>query len=119
MQRLSSEELPYQADSTDVLVELPELVISELTLLPGQEVPWHFHNHITDTFYCLKGCTSIRHAPNGHVKLNPGESFAVPSGTSHQVEAFGNVPCKFLIIQGVGEYDFVPAQKPPGHKHND
>ena len=119
MHRQSSEELPYKADSTDVLIELPELVISEITLSPGQEVPWHFHNHITDTFYCLKGCTSIRHAPNGRIMLSPGESFAVPSGTSRQVEAFGNAPCKLLIIQGVGEYDFVPAHKPPGHKHSE
>ena len=119
MQRLPSDDLPYQADSTDVLVELPEIVISEITLSQGQEVPWHLHNHITDTFYCLTGCTSIRHAANGRVKLKPGESFAVPSGTPHQVEAFGEEPCRFLIIQGIGEYDFVPTPKPGGYKDND
>ena len=114
MYRVPADELPYKVDSVDIVVELPELVISEITLLPGQEVPWHYHNNVTDTFYCLSGCTSIRHGHRGKAKLKPGESISVPSETPHQVENLDAEPCRFLIIQGIGQYDFVPTQAPAG-----
>ena len=104
--------LPYTVDSIEIVIELPELVISEIALSPGQEVPWHFHSNVTDTFYGLSGCTSIRHGIGGRAKLSPGESLSVPSKVPHQVEAFGSDPCRFLLIQGMGKYDFIPAKEP-------
>lgn len=112
MRRIPTDELPYDVDSVDIVVELPELVISEITLSPEQKVPWHYHSNVTDTFYCLTGCTSVRYGNSGETKLKPGESVSVPPGTSHQVESEGNEPTRFLIIQGIGEYDFVPTQAP-------
>ena len=33
-----------------------------LTLDQGQNVPWHYHSAITDSFVCLKGRWSWKHA---------------------------------------------------------
>lgn len=112
MKRIPPDELPYKVDAVDIIAELPELVVSEITMSPGQEVPWHYHNNVADTFYCLSGCTLIRHGDSGEAKLKPGESISVPSCTPHQVECEGDESCRLLIIQGIGEYDFVPTQVP-------
>ena len=112
MKQVSPDDLPYAVESIDILVELPDLVISEITVMPGQEVPWHYHNNVTDTFYGLSGCTSIQHGPDGNTKLHPGESVVVPSGTPHRVKSSGEGSCRFLLIQGIGKYDFVPAKAP-------
>ena len=112
IKRMPSDDLPYDVDSVDIVVELPELVISEITISPGQEVPWHYHNNVTDTFYCLTGCTWVRFGDGGEAKLKPGESVSVPPGMPHQVEVEGGESTRFLIIQGIGKYDFVPTQAP-------
>ena len=43
-------------------------------------------------------------APRHVYRLVPGERCALPPKTAHY-EADG--PCKFLVVQGVGVYDFV------------
>ena len=57
----------------------PGFRITEIQLSKTQKVPWHYHNHVQDTFYALKGNLRIE------------ESSAT-----------------FLVLQGIGEYDFVP-----------
>jgi quercetin dioxygenase-like cupin family protein len=114
MKRIPPGDLPYKVESVDIVAELPDLVVSEITLAPGQEVPWHIHSNVTDTFYGLSGCTSIRFGLNGEIQLNPGESMAVTAGTPHQVECSSGVSSRFLIVQGIGEYDFIPTRVPSG-----
>jgi quercetin dioxygenase-like cupin family protein len=41
--------------------------------------------------------------------LAPGEIFAVAPGVAHLVAGVDDRPCKFIVIQGVGVYDFVPV----------
>ena len=113
MRRVPADELPYNVDAVDIVMELPEVVISEITLSTGQKVPWHYHNNVTDSFCCLSGCTTVRYGENSVARLKPGESVSVPTGTPHQVEIEGDGTCRFLIVQGIGEYDFIPTQAPP------
>ena len=40
--------------------------------------------------------------------LLPGETASVGAGQPRRVSGVDDGRCKFLIIQGVGEYDFVP-----------
>ena len=37
----------------------PGFRITELQISPTQEVPWHYHNNIQDTFYVLSGAIRI------------------------------------------------------------
>jgi D-lyxose ketol-isomerase len=48
-------------------------------------------------------------APRNRYRLEPGERCAVPPKTAHYVHGEDAGACKFLIIQGVGVYDFVPV----------
>jgi len=48
-------------------------------------------------------------APRHVYRLLPGERCAVPPKTAHYVHGEADGPCKFLIVQGIGVYDFVPV----------
>ena len=41
------------------------------------------------------------------VLLAVGQSHAVATNRPHQITPHGDSPCRFLLIQGVGQYDFV------------
>jgi len=42
------------------------------------------------------------------VRLGPGETFSVAPKRPHLVVNGGEVSATFLVLQGIGEYDFVP-----------
>src|SRR5579885_2345457 len=81
-----------------------------LTLAAGQEVPWHWHSNVSDTFFCMKGPMVIEtRAPREVVELRPGETHVVPAKRAHRVAGKNDGPCKFGILQGTGTYDFNPV----------
>jgi len=87
----------------------PGFRITELQISPKQKVPWHYHSNVGDTFYVLEG--SIRlflQAPKEEVRLERGKSYAVAPRRPHLVVNGGGTSATFLVLQGVGEYDFVP-----------
>ena len=48
-------------------------------------------------------------APRHVYQLLPGARCAVPPKTAHYVHGEADSPCKFLIVQGAGVYDFEPV----------
>jgi quercetin dioxygenase-like cupin family protein len=81
----------------------------ELQISPTQQVPWHYHNNVHDTFYVVAGSISIfLKDPNEAVVLTPGQTFAVPPRRPHLVSNAGTASAVFLVLHGIGEYDFVP-----------
>lgn len=87
----------------------PGFRITELQISPTQKVPWHYHNNIQDTFYVLSGSLRIfLREPKEEVRLGLGETFTVRVRRPHLVTNGGSVSATFLVLQGVGEYDFVP-----------
>ena len=55
--------------------ERPGFRISELQISPTQQVPWHYHTNIQDTFYVLEG--ELRPVParaeGGGTPRSPGK----------------------------------------------
>ena len=101
---------PYVIEHREVVAETDTLRVSILTLAAGQEVPWHYHSQVTDAFYCLEGALSVEtRSPSAHHLLGVGESCAVPRMTAHRVTGQDGGRARFLIVQGVGAYDFCPA----------
>lgn len=87
----------------------PGFHISELQLSPTQTVPWHFHTNISDTFYVLEGQMRLfLQNPKEDVWLQPGQSFVATPGRPHLVTNAGKTSLVFLVLQGMGEYDYVP-----------
>jgi mannose-6-phosphate isomerase-like protein (cupin superfamily) len=84
-------------------------LITELQLSPTQKVPWHTHTNVSDTFYVLEGQMRLfLQEPKEEVKLKPGEVYVVRPTRPHLVTNGGTTSLTFLVLQGVGEYDFVP-----------
>ena len=101
---------PYVIEHREVVARTEALRVSILTLAEGQEVPWHYHSEITDTFYCLEGVLSVEtRAPKARHLLEVGESCAVPPMTAHRVTGQDGGRARFLIVQGIGTYDYCPA----------
>jgi len=99
----------YEVDLRATHAERPGFRISELRLTPEQQVPWHHHNNVQDTFYVLEG--SIRlymQEPKENVLLAPGETYSVRPQRPHFVTNAGDSNATFLVLQGIGEYDYVP-----------
>ena len=99
----------YEVERRAYHAERPGFRISELQISPSQTVPWHYHNNVQDTFYVIEG--SIRlflQNPKHEVRLTPGETYSVPPGRPHLVANGGNTAATFLVLQGIGEYDYVP-----------
>jgi quercetin dioxygenase-like cupin family protein len=99
----------YHAEERITVAEVPGLRVRQLTLAAGQCVPWHHHTLITDTFFCMKGPMEVHvRAPDCIHVLQAGGTFPVPPGQPHFVSSVKQGSCRFMIVQGVGTYDYVP-----------
>ena len=103
----------YEVEYRARHLERPGFHITEMRLSPTQTVPWHCHNNISDTFYVLEGRLRLfLQEPKEEVQLGVGESYAVKAGRPHLVTNAGKTSMSILVLQGVGEYDYVPLVKP-------
>jgi quercetin dioxygenase-like cupin family protein len=105
----------YEVERRARHAERPGFRITELQISPTQQVPWHYHTRIQDTFYVLEGRLRLfLREPKAEVRLGPGETYAVRPGRPHLVTNPGDTSAVFLVLQGIGEYDFVPLTRPAG-----
>ena len=109
--------LPFAVQKRKLVMAGKDIFVKEYALAPGQMVPWHHHSNVSDVFYCIQGDLVIERmdvvsgALRDPIRLHTGESARVDPGTAHQPRNDTNALCRFLVIQGVGEYDFIPLRK--------
>lgn len=103
-------EAKYEVEARETLAMTPDLRMVVLTLGPGQEVPWHWHSNVSDTFFVMEGVVVVEtRAPNTRTELTPGQTHVVPAKRAHHVTGKDGARCKFANLQGVGVYDFNPV----------
>jgi mannose-6-phosphate isomerase-like protein (cupin superfamily) len=104
----SASKRPYEVERSARHAERPGFRITELQIGPSQQVPWHYHTNVQDTFFVLQGkiCVSLRD-PAEQVHLARGETHTVRARRPHLVTNAGGESAIFLVLQGFGEYDFV------------
>ena len=99
----------YEVERRDRHAERDGFRISELQISPTQKVPWHYHSSVQDTFYILEGTIRVfLREPKEDVTLARGQTYSVAPRRPHLVVNAGDESATFLILQGIGEYDFVP-----------
>ena len=99
----------YEVERRTRHAERPGFWITELQISPAQQVPWHCHSRIQDTFYVLEGRLRLfLRDPKEEVRLGPGGTYSVRPRRPHLVINGGDTSATFLVLQGIGEYDFVP-----------
>lgn len=99
---------PYKVEKIAMIAKGADVLVREYVFAPGESVPWHHHTAVTDHYYGLEGRVLIEtREPATRRELLPGESTIVTPPTAHHVSNPSGEPCRFLLIQGVGKYDFV------------
>ncbi|MGH9008697.1 MAG: cupin domain-containing protein [Acidimicrobiia bacterium] len=102
-----------EIEKFEILAETPELRMVLLTLAEGQEVPWHMHSAVTDTFFCVEGPMVVEtRRSREEYELVAGGMCTVAAGRPHRVSGKAGGRCKFGVLQGVGAYDFKPVGRP-------
>lgn len=101
----------YQVKKISIIAKSADVLVREYGLGPGESIPWHHHTQVTDHYYGLEGSVQIEtRGPGARRNLNPGDSATVTPPTAHHVSNLSDKPCRFLLIQGVGHYDFVKEE---------
>jgi quercetin dioxygenase-like cupin family protein len=99
----------YEVERRAYHAEREGFRISELQISPTQSVPWHFHTEVQDTFYVIEGEIKLfLREPLEEVLLRPGDTYSVRARRPHLVTNGGDRSATFLVLQGIGEYDYVP-----------
>ena len=90
-----------------VVAKGADVMVREYVLDPGEFIPWHHHSQVSDRFYGLEGTTVVQtQEPPVRHELKPGDTTLVSPGTVHHVSNGSSETCRFLLVQGVGQYDF-------------
>jgi quercetin dioxygenase-like cupin family protein len=106
----ASDRTELDVESISYHAERPGFRITELRISTSQCVPWHSHSHIRDVFYVLAGRVRVNvRDPDEEIVLEPGDVWGpVRAGRPHLVTNAGAASATFLVLQGLGTYDFVP-----------
>ncbi|WP_419786005.1 cupin domain-containing protein [Pseudodesulfovibrio sp.] len=98
------------------ILRTDDVQVRIMPLGPGAATPEHRHTEVTDTMVCLTGRIRVTRLPRTdrtgdreNVELAPGQRVQIEPGTVHAVANATDEPAEYLLIQGVGKYDFLKA----------
>jgi quercetin dioxygenase-like cupin family protein len=98
----------YKVKSIEPVIIGSDVQARLFTLAPGETIPWHFHSTVTDWYFVLEGTLSIEtRTPADHRELIVGECYHIAPKTAHLVANRSEADTRFLLVQGVGPYDFL------------
>ena len=98
----------YSVKSIEPIMIGSDVQARLFTLAPAETIPWHFHSAVTDWYFVLEGVLSIEtRAPADQRELIVGESYHIAPKTAHLVWNRSEADTRFLLVQGVGPYDFL------------
>jgi mannose-6-phosphate isomerase-like protein (cupin superfamily) len=91
----------------EVILKTENARVRIVELGPDEVASLHSHNEVTDNMFCLSGRMSVRMKnPDEEVFLLPGQRCTVAQGRVHQVVNAEATITTYLLVQGVGRYDF-------------
>ena len=92
---------------TEVIVKTDNVRVRIMSLAPREIADWHYHTQVTDDIFCLTGTILVRMKnPDEEVRLSPGQRCQIKIGRVHQLENFTSEEAAYLLVQGIGKYDF-------------
>jgi quercetin dioxygenase-like cupin family protein len=108
MQPVMDTSRAYEVERRSHYAARPGFRIAEMQIGPTQTIPWHYHSKSQDTFYVISGTIRIfTREPEEEVCLTVGQTYSVRPGRPHLVANAGDASAVFLVLQGMGEHDFV------------
>jgi quercetin dioxygenase-like cupin family protein len=99
----------YNVKKVEPIVVGTDVQVRMFTLAPS--IPWHHHTESNDHYFVLAGALTIEtRNPDDRRMLKVGERHQIKPGTAHRLSNGGTEDCEFLLIQGVGKYDWIKAE---------
>jgi quercetin dioxygenase-like cupin family protein len=81
----------YTIEDRQLIAETADLRVQILTLANDQQVPWHYHSEVTDTFTCLEGPMVVKtKTADADHELLPGDTVLPPYNWSTWFEIFND-----------------------------
>jgi quercetin dioxygenase-like cupin family protein len=109
VQQTDVEGRTYEVERRVYHAARPGFRIVEMQIGPSQRIPWHYHTKAHDTFYVINGTISIfAREPDEELRLSVGSTYSIRPRRPHYVANAGDTSAVFLVLQGMGEHDFVP-----------
>ena len=100
----------YSVKNIETIARGVDVQARVFTLAPGEAIPWHRHSESTDHYFVLRGTLSVTtRNPDEQHAFEIGGRYKITPGTSHLISNKGTMDCQFLLVQGVGKYDFIKA----------
>ncbi len=92
---------------TEVIAKTDNVRVRIMALEPREVADWHYHTQVTDDIFCLTGTIAIHmQNPDEKVRLSPGQRCRIKTGRIHQLENLEKDEATYLLVQGIGRYDF-------------
>jgi quercetin dioxygenase-like cupin family protein len=100
----------YQVKNVEPVAVGTDIQVRVFTLADGDVIPWHYHSETTDHYFVLRGKLTIEtRSPDHRHQLATGERYKILPGTAHRISNESASECQFLLVQGVGQYDWHKA----------
>jgi quercetin dioxygenase-like cupin family protein len=101
----------YSVKNIEPVVVGADVQARIFTLAPGEAIPWHYHKEATDHYFVLEGTLTItsRDSAEHPHSLPIGGRYRIDPGTPHLISNNSDLDCRFLLLQGVGSYDWIKA----------
>ncbi len=96
----------------ETLLQTDNVRVRVMELAPEAATTWHRHSAVTDHMVGLSGRLRVELADPAEIcELPPGQMCRVGVGRLHRVVNTGGTdPARYLLIQGVGRYDYQPVE---------
>jgi quercetin dioxygenase-like cupin family protein len=97
------------------IIRTDNVLVRVMELGKDGATEWHHHTEMRDFFVCLTGAILVEtRNPDGQIMLLPGQHAEASPMTAHRVSNVADAGTEYLLVQGVGSYDFIRDESPGG-----
>ncbi len=94
----------------EIAAEGIDLCVSILTRAAGERGPWHYHSEMADNIVRMEEITIVETwALRATYVLEPAQRCTIGPKIAHFAHGNDGGPWRYLIVQGVGIYDWMPV----------
>ncbi len=99
-------------DRNEIVLETENVRVRIMSLENGAATAWHYHTEVTDSMFCLDGPVAVEFRnPDACIELVNGQHCDVSVKRVHRVVNLSTRQAKYLLVQGIGHYDFNVVEK--------
>lgn len=101
----------YEVKSVTPIMLGSDMQARLFVLAPGDTIPWHCHTKTSDHYFVLEGAlTILTKEPTETQTISIGGDYRIMPGIDHLVTNRSNTDCRALLLQGVGNIDWVKTR---------